>query len=419
MQIPPTKYARSGDVNIAYQVFGGGSEYLIFIPGWCSNLDEVWNIPQLSAWLRQISIQYKLVLFDKRGTGLSDGVYEQDLPDQNQRASDLLAVMNSAGIKKAALFGLSEGGAMASLFAYRHPEMVSRLILFACFAKWTKSEDYAYGLTVEQHDRIKQYIFDHWGEPVGLHLMAPTVKDNIQAQKQWATFLRRSGSPNAVKVLYEMNIKIDIREILEKIKTPTLIMHRTDDRLIEVGHSRYLNEKIKDSQLLITEGIDHLPWYSCKPEEIIAIHTFLKEGKVTLSTKKGKSSVEDFYILFGVKDYLLTHYHEDISLSSLSKQFGINVFKLKTGFKLLFDTSVIEFLTNTRLERACVLLTNPSETISSVASRVGYSYAANFSMAFKRKYGITPLQYKHKVQKGMGIGIFLACYFAFSFFLFL
>jgi pimeloyl-ACP methyl ester carboxylesterase/AraC-like DNA-binding protein len=403
MQIPQTKYAKSGDVNIAYQVFGDSPEYLIFIPGWCSNLDEVWNIPQLSAWLKQISIHYKLVLFDKRGTGLSDRVYEQDLPDQNQRAGDLLAVMNSHGIKRAALFGLSEGGAMASLFAYRHPEMVSRLILFACFAKWTKSEDYAYGLTVEQHDRIKQYIFDHWGEPVGLHLMAPTVKDNIEAQKQWATFLRRSGSPNAVKVLYEMNIKIDIREILDKIKTPTLIIHRREDRLIEVGHSRYLNEKIKGSQLLITEGMDHLPWYSAQPEEIVAIHTFLKEGKITLTTKKSRSNVEDFYILYAVKDYILTHFQEDISLSSLSKQFGINVFKLKSGFRLLFESPVIEFLTNTRLENACGLLTNPNETISSVASLVGYGYANNFSLAFKRKYGITPLQYKHKVQKGMSV----------------
>ena len=403
MQIPQTKYARSGDVNIAYQVFGDSSEYLIFIPGWCSNLDEVWNIPQLSAWLKQISIHYKLVLFDKRGTGLSDRVYEQSLPNQDQRASDLLAVMNAHGIKKAALFGLSEGGAMASLFAYRYPDMVSRLILFASFAKWTKSEDYPYGLTIEQHNRIKQYIFDHWGEPVGLHLMAPTVKDNIEAQKQWATFLRRSGSPNAVKVLYEMNIEIDIREILDKIRTPTLIMHRKDDRLIEIGHSQYLSEKIKQSQLLITEGMDHLPWYSSQPEEIIAIHTFLKEGKVTLTKRKGRSNVEDFYILYSVKDYILTHFPEDISLKSLSKQFGINVFKLKTGFKLLFESSVIEFLTNIRLENACRLLTNPSETISSVASLVGYGYANNFSLAFKRKYGITPLQYKYKVQKGMSI----------------
>jgi pimeloyl-ACP methyl ester carboxylesterase/AraC-like DNA-binding protein len=401
MRIPQTKYARSGSVNIAYQIFGDGSEYLIFIPGWCSNLEEVWNIPQLSAWLRQISIHYKLVLFDKRGTGLSDRVYEQDLPNQDQRASDLLAVMDNHGIKKAALFGLSEGGAMASLFAYQYPEMVSHLILFGSFAKWTKSEDYAYGLTLEQHNRIKQYIFDHWGEPVGLHLMAPTVKDNVEAQKQWATFLRRSGSPNAVKVLYEMNIEIDIREILDKITTPTLIMHRKDDRLIENGHSYYLNKKIKHSQLLITEGTDHLPWYSVQPEEIIAIHTFLKEGNATLTKKMSSANVEDFSILYTIRDYIVMHFHENISLKSLSKQFGINLFKLKTGFKLLFESPVIEFLTNTRLENACRLLMNPNETILSVAHLVGYGYASNFSHAFKRKYGITPLQYKFKVRNGL------------------
>ena len=104
MKIPQTKYARSGEVNIAYQIVGDGSEYLIFIPGWCSNVEEVWNIPQLSAWLAQLSMYYQLVLFDKRGTGLSDRVYEQELPDQEQRASDLLAILNSHGINKAALF---------------------------------------------------------------------------------------------------------------------------------------------------------------------------------------------------------------------------------------------------------------------------------------------------------------------------
>jgi pimeloyl-ACP methyl ester carboxylesterase/AraC-like DNA-binding protein len=400
MLIPQTKYARSDNVNIAYQVIGEGSEYLIFIPGWCSNLEEVWNIPQLSAWLKQIGMHCKVVLFDKRGTGLSDRVYEQDLPDQSQRASDLLTVMNALGIKQASLFGLSEGGAMASLFAYQYPEKVSRLILFGSFAKWTKSDDYAYGLTLEQHNRIKQYIFDHWGEPVGLHLMAPTAKDNIAAQKQWATFLRRSGSPNTVKVLYEMNIEIDIRAILDKIRTPTLIMHRKNDRLVEVGHSYYLNKKIEQSQLLITEGMDHLPWYSIQAGEIIAIHTFLKEGNAILTKKSGRSNVEDFSILYTIKAYILSNFHENISIKSLSKQFGINVFKLKTGFKLLFESSVIEFLTHTRLENACGLLTDPNETILSVANLVGYGYANNFSMAFKRKYGITPLQYKLKVQKG-------------------
>jgi pimeloyl-ACP methyl ester carboxylesterase/AraC-like DNA-binding protein len=340
------------------------------------------------------------VLFDKRGTGLSDRVNENDLPNQDQRSHDLLAVMDAHGINKAALFGHSEGGAMACLFAYRYPEKVSRLILFGSFAKWIKSEDYNWGHTAEQHNRIKQYIFDHWGKPVGLHLMAPTVKDNIEVQKQWATFLRRSGSPNTVRVLYEMNTAIDIRDVLDKLITPTLIMHRKDDRLIETGHSYYLSEKIKHSQLLITEGIDHLPWYSIQPSEILAIHTFLKEGKAMLSKKNARTNAEDISILYSVKDYLLTHFHEAISLKSLSKQFGINIFKLKNGFKLLFEQSVIEFLTNTRLKNACMLLTNPNETVSSIANLVGYGYANNFSLAFKRKYGITPLQYKLKIQRG-------------------
>jgi pimeloyl-ACP methyl ester carboxylesterase len=400
MLIPETKYARIDDVNIAYQVTGSGEEYLIFIPGWCSNVEEVWNIPQLAAWLQCLGTFSKLVLFDKRGTGLSDRVNEHDLPDLEQRVKDLQALMNAIGIKKATLLGLSEGGAMALMFAHRYPQQVSQLILFGSFARWIKSEDYPFGLTREKHDRIKQYIFDNWGKPVGLPLMAPSVKDDITAQNQWATFLRRSGSPAAARALYEMNLQIDVIQILNKIKTPTLIMHRKNDSLIECGHSQYLYKKMPNAQLLITEGIDHLPWFNVQREEIAAIQTFLISGKAV--TKKMEIlNVEDIYTLYAIRNYILHHFRESFSIKSLSKQFGINVFKMKRGFRILFDNSVIGFLTDTRLDRACKLLGNPNETIASIADQVGYGYANNFSLAFKRKFGTTPQQYKANIDKSM------------------
>src|SRR5687767_9859390 len=139
MQIPETRYAKSGNVNIAYQVTGNGPQYLIIVPGWCSNIEEAWNVPQLAAWFKYLASFNKLVLFDKRGTGLSDRVHEEELRGQEQRAEDLQAVMQAIGITKTALLGISEGGAMALLFAYRYPTQVSHLILYAAYAKWIKS----------------------------------------------------------------------------------------------------------------------------------------------------------------------------------------------------------------------------------------------------------------------------------------
>jgi pimeloyl-ACP methyl ester carboxylesterase/AraC-like DNA-binding protein len=400
MQIPETKYARSGDVNIAYQEIGDAHEYLIFVPGWVSNVEEIWNIPQLSAWLKYLSTFSKLVLFDKRGTGLSDRVSEHTLPTQEQRAEDLLAVMNTIGIKKAALLGLSEGGSLSLLFAFKYPNRVSYLILFGCFAKWVKTTDYPYGLTLEQHNKTKKHIFDNWGKSIGLHLMAPSVKNNSMAQNHWATFLRRSASPATAKVFYEMNTKIDVRSILPKIKVSTLIMHRRKDQLIESDQSQYLYEHIPHAQLIITEGSDHLPWFSVKREEIIAIETFLKGGQATVSKKLDILNVDDIFTLYSIRDYILNNFHESISLNTLSKQFGINVFKIKSGFKALFESSAINFLSCTRMEKACELLGEPKETVASIADHIGYKHANNFSLAFKRLYGITPQQYKFKIKNG-------------------
>jgi pimeloyl-ACP methyl ester carboxylesterase/AraC-like DNA-binding protein len=402
MQIPETRYAKSGNINIAYQVTGQGPQYLIIVPGWCSNIEECWNIPQLAAWLQYLASFNTLVLFDKRGTGLSDRVHEQELPGQEQRAEDLQAVMQAIGITKAALLGISEGGAMALLFAYRYPEQVSHLILYATYAKWIKSDDYPYGLTREQHNQTKQYIFEHWGQPVGLHLMAPDLKDDMTAQNQWAAFLRRSASPGTAAVFYEMNTHIDVRSILHHITMPVLIMHRKNDRLIEAGHSYYLHQHMSHAQLMVTEGNDHLPWYNMKREEIIAIFSFLHGNNAAIGITRDLLTIEDMFTLYAIRDYILHHFQENITLTGLTRQFGINVFKIKSGFRLLFDNSVIRFLTETRLENARKLLTEPNETVASVADQVCYKHPNNFSMAFKRRYGITPQQYKARIKNGQG-----------------
>lgn len=396
MSVQRTKYAKSGSINLAYQVIGENGDYLVFIPGWVTNIEECWNIPQLAAWLRYLSSFSRLVLFDKRGTGLSDNVNELDLPNLEQRADDLRIIMDAVGIKKANFMGLSEGGPLAIYLAANYPGMVHRLVLLGSFPKWIKGDGYPWGLSREQHNKIKRYIFEHWGEPVGLNLMAPSIKDDKTAQEQWAKFLRRSASPNTAKVFYGMNIDIDVQDCLAKVAAQTLLMHRRDDALIACSHSEFMHQKIPNSQLVITEGIDHLPWFSIKRNELIAIQTFLNDGKAIKDSKLGFLTVEDIFILYEIKSYIQHNFQESISIKTLSKNFGINDYKTKAGFKLLFNIPVISFLTGVRLEKATQLLMNPREPISSIAEQVGYSHSNNFSVAFKRKYKMTPMEYRNK-----------------------
>ncbi|HMB63481.1 MAG TPA: alpha/beta fold hydrolase [Eudoraea sp.] len=397
MDVPITQYAKSGKINLAYQIVGNGEDYLVLIPGWVSNIEEVWNIPQLAAWLWYLASLNTLVIFDKRGTGLSDPVNENDLPNTSQRADDLRIILADIGVKRANLIGLSEGGPLAVYLAANYPDMVNKMILIGSFSKWIKTDDYPYGLTREHHNMTKAHIFEHWGKPVGLNLMAPSVMGDREAQDQWSTFLRKSASPNTAKMFYQMNMDIDVRDLLEKVAVPTLIMHRIGDTLIDCNHSRFIEQGIPGSQLLMTEGKDHLPWFSVRNEELTAIQTFLSDGKAVAHPKLENLQVKDIFALYRVRAHLLKNFDQQLSLESLSRKFGINQYKLKSGFRMLFDSPVIRFLWDVRLQNACNLLGRPEETVASIAEKVGYGHANNFSAAFKRKYGLKPLQYRTKI----------------------
>lgn len=400
MQTGRTKYARSGGVNIAYQEFGSGDICLIVVPGWISNVEQFTNIPPLAAWVSYLTGFCKLVLFDKRGTGLSDRVNENKLPNMDQRAEDLLAVMKHANIEKAALFGLSEGGPLSIHFTTTYPEKVTKLILFGSFAKWVRTDDYPYGLNEQGHLKTIKYMADNWGGPVGLQLMAPSVMNDPEAQDYWASYLRHSASPSAAIALYKMNLDIDVRHCLEKVKHPVLLIHREDDKLVECGHSKFLQQNIAGSKLLLTSGADHLPWFGINREELIALQTFLLDGNVVRDKRLDKLSAEDIFAIYSIKDHIEKHFEEEITISGLARQFGINDFKVKSGFKALFGTPVINFLNQTRLEYSLRLLSDSGLTMSDIAERVGYKHPNNFSIAFKRRYGVPPNKYRINLMKG-------------------
>lgn len=265
---PAVRYARSGDVNIAYQVVDEGPMDLVFVPGWVSQLEAVWEEPTHENFLRRLASFSRLILFDKRGTGLSDRVNLDRLPTLEDRMDDVRAVMDAAGSQRAALFGASEGGVMCALFAATYPSRTSALILYGTYAKRIRSDDYPWAPTPRERDDYIADIERQWGGPAQLETLAPSVAGDARLADWWARYLRVSASPSAAVTLLRMNSQIDIRPILPSIRVPTLIMHRTGDLDIDVGGSRYMAKEIPGARYVELSGNDHL-WFVGDTEAIV------------------------------------------------------------------------------------------------------------------------------------------------------
>lgn len=400
MQIPKTKYARSGKVNIAYQIIGEGPIDLILVAGWVTNVEEMWNLPELAAWLNQLSQFSRLIIFDKRGTGLSDRVETGRLPGITQRMQDLKAIVEAAGSKQVAVLGLSEGGPLATLFAVEYPELATHLILYGSYARWIPDAEYPWGLSRQQHQKTLEHMQANWGQPIGLPLMAPSRADDPLTRERWATYLRRSASPGTAAALYRMNIEIDIRPVLPKVQVPTLILHRTQDKLIQFGHSQYMHRQIPGAQLIELPGDDHLPWFENSSEVVDAIQSFLIGGEAIVNAQDEILNPEDISALYQLRQFLQESYAEKVQLKTLAKRFGLNQYKLKYGFRKLFDTPVIAYQTQLRLEAAKQMLLTTRTPIVEIAEAVGYRQANNFSAAFKREYGLTPSKFRKRKEEG-------------------
>ena len=257
---PETRYARSGGVNIAYQVVGNGPLDLVYVMGWVSNLDYFWEEPSYARFLTRLASFSRLILFDKRGTGLSDRVHESELPTLEQRMDDVRAVMDAVGTPRAALFGVSEGGPMCATFAATFPERTSALVMYGSYAKRIWAPDYPWAPTPQVRQKFFDAIQEGWGGVVDLATLAPTATADARFREWWAAYLRRSASPGAALALAKMNTEIDIRHVLPAIRVPTLIIHRTGDLDIDAGGSRYMAERIPGARYVELPGNDHLPW---------------------------------------------------------------------------------------------------------------------------------------------------------------
>ena len=273
MEKPRTRYAKCGRISIAYQVFGDGSLDLVYIPGWVSNIDCMWEDPDLANMLEGLSRFCRVIMFDKRGTGLSDR--DVGFPTLDERMDDLTAVMDAAGSERAALLGFSEGGTLAMLFGASFPERVSHLILFSCFARRLWAPDYPWASTPEARDESIGKVESSWGEPSAVEWLAPSRRHDPVFADWLARFLRQSASPGAATTVLRLNSEIDVRDVLPTISVPTLILHRRGDEHVKFEDAEYLVEHIPESNLIALPGRDHLPWTEGLDAILSAIEPFL------------------------------------------------------------------------------------------------------------------------------------------------
>ncbi|HWN08932.1 MAG TPA: alpha/beta fold hydrolase [Pyrinomonadaceae bacterium] len=281
-RLPETMYARSGDVNIAYQVIGNAPIDLVFVMGWVSHLEYFWREPRFARFLLRLASFARLILFDKRGTGLSDRVPINELPTLEQRMDDVRAVMDAVGSERAALCGVSEGGPMCSLFAATYPEKTLALVMIGTYAKRIRDDDYPWAPTTEQRQHFFEEMRQQWGGPVGLEERAPSVADDREFREWWATYLRMGASPGAALALTQMNAEIDVRRILPSVHVPTLVIHRTDDRCLKVEEGRYVAENIPGAKFVQLPGQDHLPFVGNQDEILDEVEEFLTGVRHTL-----------------------------------------------------------------------------------------------------------------------------------------
>jgi pimeloyl-ACP methyl ester carboxylesterase len=247
-----TRYAKSGDVHLAYRVFGDGPRDIILIPGTVSHAELYWELPANRYMLTRLSAFARVIVFDKRGQGLSDRVAEQTL---EQRAGDVKAVLDAVGSERAAIYGWSEGGAMSLMFAASYPERTSALVLVGSYASmhadpWTIPQD--------AMEKMLGALERGWGKGILVNLNAPSRVNDKEFIRWWAQLERASASPGAIVALFRANYDIDVRHILSSISAPTLIAHRVDDSLVPVRAGRYLAEHIPGARYIELPGADHL-----------------------------------------------------------------------------------------------------------------------------------------------------------------
>jgi len=256
--VTETRYAQSGDLSVAYRLIGDGPLDLMLAPGFVSHVEALWEWPEAARAFERLASFSRLIVFDKREQGLSDRVGRP--PTIEEMVDDMVAVLDEIGSERTAVFGISEGGSMALMFAASHPERCSHLVVWSGFARVTQAPDYPEGVSPEDLRRMGSRMQREWGGPVALELWAPSRVGHAETERQWAHLLRTGTSPKSAAALIELYADLDVRDALPLVSAPTLILHRAEDRVVRPVSGRYIAEHIRGARYVEVPGADHLMW---------------------------------------------------------------------------------------------------------------------------------------------------------------
>lgn len=276
LDMPRTRYVDVDGIHLAYQIVGSGPPDIVLVPGFISHVERIWEDRSCRAWISAVSRLGRLILFDRRGMGLSDRVGAS--PTVEATAQDILAVMNAAGSRRALLIGASEGGPGCIRFAVDHPDRLTGLVLWGSLAKGSRAPDYPFALTAAQYDLWKRRLIANWGGPAEIETFAPSLAGDRQAENWWAGLLRAASSPGAVAGLLEALRDTDVRHLLAKVSTRTMVLHRSGDRAVRVEAGRFLAAKIPGARFIEVGGDDHWFWVDDQQKLLDSISAFARRS---------------------------------------------------------------------------------------------------------------------------------------------
>ncbi len=339
-----TRYANSDGLSIAFQVHGDGPLDLVFVPGFVSHVELIWEEPACARFLRRLMSFSRLIVFDKRGQGLSDRPGQP--PTLEESMDDLSAVMEAAECGRAAIFGISEGGPMSTMFAASYPERVASLVLYGTYARMLKAPDYPEGISEQALQNGEAMLRKDWGGPVALDIWAPSVAGDPEFARWWARLLRQGTSPKGALSLLHLYREIDTRAILPSIGVPTLVAHRKDDRVVFERQGRYLAEHISDARYVELSGADHLGWTGDQDALLDEVEEFLVGSRRAHEPERALTTVLFTDIVGSTETAAklgdrgwrdLMERHDSIVRRQLSVHRGREVKTMGDGFLATFD----------------------------------------------------------------------------------
>ncbi len=347
-QPPETRYAHGDAGYIAYQVFGEGPVNVLFITTWLQNLDVMWEQPAMARYLTRLASFARVVVVDKRGTGVSDPVPLNSLPTVEQWMDDARVGLDAAGIDRVAVIGDAEGGPIAQVFAASHPDRVTSLVLVNTFARWKRDDDYSIGMPEETVQKLTDLYEEHWGVTAEiLQLTAPSVGNDPRFKDWYRRYQRLSMPRGAAATMYRWVTDLDVRSVLPSIHSPTLVLARRDARHHRPTFSRYLAEHIPDARYVELEGADTYPFQAGDFETVLDhVQQFITGSRVepvldrVLSTVLFTDIAGSTETAARIGDAAWIHLrqsHDDIVRDNLRRYRGKEVNHTGDGFLALFD----------------------------------------------------------------------------------